>query len=82
MSVNVFLSKAMLSSRIPANSDPESHADSDGTTFMYEVLPGGALAILETVEGQHRTVKTYAPSTWVTVEGKRRTDDREPPSES
>jgi len=65
-----------------ADGDPErdgyrdDYRDGNGIHYSYEVLPGGALAVLEFDQEQVRTAITYAAAAWLTVEGKRRGDQR------
>jgi hypothetical protein len=58
--------------------DPQmdEYADKARISYAYEVLPGGALAILEFEDAQVRTEITYAAAAWLTVGGKRRGDQR------
>ncbi|WNI16251.1 hypothetical protein [Actinacidiphila sp. ITFR-21] len=77
MSVNVRLADVLA---VPGSltEDPrqDDYADASGTHYDYEILPGGALAVLEFQEEQVRTATTYAPGAWLTVTGKRRGDQR------
>jgi hypothetical protein len=77
MSVNVKLANVLIAPGLAAG-DPErdEYRDGDGIHYSYEVLPGGALAVLEFDQEQVRTAITYAAAAWLTVDGKRRGDQR------
>ena len=80
MSVYVRLAEAMVHPEMAGDEIPQSneYRDVAGVSYVYEVLPGGALAILEIERQQVRTTIAYAAAAWLTVDGKRRGDQREP----
>lgn len=60
----------------PTAQDVAEFEDVGDTHYTYEVLAGGALAVLEFKHEQVHTAITYAASAWLTVDGKRRGDQR------
>jgi hypothetical protein len=76
--MSVYVKLANVLAPRSALGDPETDEYMDGSAvhYAYEVLPGGALAVLEFVDEQVRTEVTYAAAAWLTVGGKRRGDQR------
>ncbi|MBY8879741.1 hypothetical protein [Actinacidiphila acidipaludis] len=77
MAVNVSLSRAMVHPETPEDEAPpeDKYMDTDGGVTVYEILPGGALAVLESREQRWTTIQTYDPGAWLMATGKRRGDD-------
>jgi hypothetical protein len=78
MAVEVKLSRAMVHPETPEDEAPpqDKYMDTDGGVTVYEILPGGALAVLEMRQQKWTTVQTYAPGSWLMATGHRRGDNR------